>query len=106
MGISHLIELKTLREKEKLLVTSNFSFYHYVFKSCLLFMRQNKYLWSKGLKITILAGLVVAFFGLLVEMWLGGCVERGLGQLVRRLIDWSIDWLIDRSIDWLIDWLM
>ena len=29
--------------------TSNFSFAHYVFKSCLLLMRQNEYLWSKGL---------------------------------------------------------
>ena len=36
--------------KEKLLVTSNFSFSHNVFKSCLLLMRQNEYLWNKGLK--------------------------------------------------------
>ena len=48
-GYSYLIELKTLWEKEKLLVTSNFPFSHYVFKSCLLLMRQNEYLWSKGL---------------------------------------------------------
>ena len=48
-GYSYLIELKTLREKEKLLVTSNFSFSNNVFKSCLLLMRQNEYLWSKGL---------------------------------------------------------
>ena len=27
---------------------SNFSFSHNVFKSCLLLMRQNEYLWSKG----------------------------------------------------------
>ena len=47
---SNLIELKTLWEKEKLLVTSNFSFSHNVFKSCLLLMRQNDYLWSKRLK--------------------------------------------------------
>ena len=45
----YLIEYKTLYEKEKLLITSNFSFSHYVFKSCLLLMRQNEYLWSKGL---------------------------------------------------------
>ena len=49
-GYNHLIELKTLWEKEKLLVTSNFSFSHNVFKSCLLLMRQNEYLWIKGLK--------------------------------------------------------
>ena len=40
---NYLIELKTLWEKEKLLVTSNFSFFHNVFKSCLLLMRQNEY---------------------------------------------------------------
>ena len=40
----NVIELKTLWEKEKLLVTSNFSFSHNVFKSCLLLMRQNEYL--------------------------------------------------------------
>ena len=28
---------------------SNFSFSHNVFKSCLLLMRQNEYLWSRGL---------------------------------------------------------
>ena len=46
---SYLIELKILLEKEKLLITSNFAFSHNVFKSCLLLMRQNEYLWSKGL---------------------------------------------------------
>ena len=46
---NYLIELKTLWEKEKLLVTSNFSFTHNVFKSCLLSMRQNEYLGSKGI---------------------------------------------------------
>ena len=41
---NYLIEKKTLWEKEKLLVTSNFSFSHNVFKSCVLLMRQNEYL--------------------------------------------------------------
>ena len=36
-------------EKEKLLVTSNLSFSNNVFKSRLLLMRQNEYLWRKGL---------------------------------------------------------
>ena len=45
---SYLIEHKTLWVKEKLLVTSNFSFSHNVFKSYLLLMCQNEYLWSKG----------------------------------------------------------
>ena len=30
-------------------IASNFFFSHYVFKSYLLLMRQNEYLWSKGL---------------------------------------------------------
>ena len=34
---------------KQLLVRSNFSFSHDVFKSCLLLMHQNEYLWSKGL---------------------------------------------------------
>ena len=49
-GSNYLIEKKTLWEKKKLLVMSNFFFSHYVFKSCLLWMRQNEYLWSKWLK--------------------------------------------------------
>ena len=36
-------------EKKKLLITSNFFFSHIVFKSCLLFMCQNEYLWRKEL---------------------------------------------------------
>ena len=44
-----MIVQKTLWEKEKLLVTSNFSFSHNVFKSCLVLMCQNENLWSKGL---------------------------------------------------------
>ena len=50
MGHNYLIEKKTLWEKKKLLVTSNFFFSHNIFKNCLLLMRQNEYLWSKGLK--------------------------------------------------------
>ena len=38
-GYNFLIEWKTLREKMKFLVTSNFFFSHNVFKSCLLLMR-------------------------------------------------------------------
>ena len=49
-GYNYLMDQKTLWEKEKLLVTSNFSFSHNVFNSYLLLMRQNEYLWSKGLK--------------------------------------------------------
>ena len=48
-GYNYLIEKKTLWEKEKLLVMSNFSFSHNVFKSCQLLMRQTQYLRSKGL---------------------------------------------------------
>ena len=48
MEYKYLIEWKTLSEKEKLLVTNNFFFPHNVFKSCLLLMCYNEYLWSKG----------------------------------------------------------
>ena len=58
-GYNYLIEKKTLWEKDKLLVTSNFSFSHNVFKSCLLFMHQNEYLWSKGLKMAEMAEYVL-----------------------------------------------
>ena len=60
-GYSYLIELKTLWEMEKLLVMSNFSFSHNVFKSCLLLMCQNEYLWSKGLNAIILDGWLVVW---------------------------------------------
>ena len=49
----NLIELNTWWEKKKLLVTSNFSFSHNVFKSCLFLMHQNQYRWSKGLCKTL-----------------------------------------------------
>ena len=47
------IQLSDLAEnivgKEEIaLVTSNFPFAHNVFKGCLLLMRLNVYLWSKG----------------------------------------------------------
>ena len=41
--------VEALLEKEKLLVTSNFSFSQNVCKSCLVLMNQNEYLWNKGL---------------------------------------------------------
>ena len=50
-GYKNLIEQKTFWEKEKLLITSNFFFSHNVFKSWMLLMLQNEYLWNKGLKI-------------------------------------------------------
>ena len=51
-GYSYLIELKTLWEKEKLLVMRNFSISHNVFKRCLLLMHQNEYLWNKELMLS------------------------------------------------------
>ena len=52
MGIkfSDCVE-KKFSEKEKLLVTNNFSFSHNVFKSCLLVMHQTEYVWSKGITL-------------------------------------------------------
>ena len=50
MGIQLSDWLENTVEKGKLLVKINFSFSHYVFKSCLLLMRQNEYLWSEDFK--------------------------------------------------------
>ena len=62
-GHGYLIELKTLWKKEKLLVMSNFSFSHYVFKSCQLLMRQNECLWSKGLNMfALLTSLFIYWY--------------------------------------------
>ena len=49
MGISIIwLSRKHCGKRAKLLVTSNFFFSHYVFKSCLLLMCSNEYPWSKG----------------------------------------------------------
>ena len=50
MGIQLFDWVENIVGKEKLLRMSNFSFSHNVFKSYLLLMWQNEYLWSKGLK--------------------------------------------------------
>ena len=44
---------KTLWEKEKLLITSNFSFSHSVFKRLVLLTRKNWGLFGKGLSVSI-----------------------------------------------------
>ena len=49
MAESSPYQQKTLWEKEKLLLTSNFSFYHSVFKRFLLQTRKNQGLFGKGL---------------------------------------------------------
>ena len=48
-GYNYQIKYKTLWEKEKSLVSSNFSFFHNAFKSCLMLISQKEYLWRKGL---------------------------------------------------------
>ena len=45
------LSTKHCGEEEKMLVMSNFSYSHNVFKSCLLLMHQSEYLWSKGLTL-------------------------------------------------------
>ena len=51
MAVSSQNGLKTLREKEKLLVTSNFSFPHSVFKRLVMQTRKNQGLFGKGLTL-------------------------------------------------------
>ena len=50
MAESPFKRVETLWEKEKLLVTSNFSFSHSVFKRLVLQTRKNQGLFGKGLK--------------------------------------------------------
>ena len=53
MAESSSNRLKTLWEKEKLLITSNFSFSHSVFKRLILQTRKNQGLFGKGLKVAL-----------------------------------------------------
>ena len=50
MGIQLSDLVEEIVEKGEIVVMSDFSF-HSVFKSCLLLMRQNEYLWSKALRL-------------------------------------------------------
>ena len=52
MGIQLFDKVENIVGKGEI-VMSNFSFSRNVFKSFLLLMRQNEYLWSKGLSITV-----------------------------------------------------
>ena len=69
-------------EKEKLLIKSNFSFSHNVFKSCLLLMHQNEYLLCKGLTaepdsaVSSVAALRTRVHW--SDLWLGQYFTRGL----------------------------
>ena len=54
MAKSFLKGEKTLWKKEKLLVTSNFSFSHSVFKRLVLQTRKNQGLFGKGLRRTVM----------------------------------------------------
>ena len=66
---------KTVWEKEKLLVTSNFSFSHSVFKRLLLQTRKNQGLFGKGLKVYVWhmkVEIIVAFGAFLVHSGVSG----------------------------------
>ena len=69
--------LKTLCEKEKLLVTSNCSFSHSVFKRLVLQTRENQGLFGKGLRTKLnFCNLVLSF--LKTSMFL----DKGTGSLI------------------------
>ena len=55
MAESSLNGKKPLWEKEKLLVTSNFSFSHSVLKGIVLQTRKNQGLFGKGLPLTVVS---------------------------------------------------
>ena len=56
-------QVETLWEKEKLLVTSNFSFSHGVFKRLVLQTCKNQGLFGKGLKPCLLSSIVYRLHG-------------------------------------------
>ena len=60
------------------LVVSNFSFSHNVFKICLLLMRENEYLWSKG--YSSLKSIIKDQFTTLPFFWLGGGLAWDTGR--------------------------
>ena len=49
MGIQLTAWVENIMGKGEIACYEQFLFYHNVFKSCLVLMRQNKYLWSEGL---------------------------------------------------------
>ena len=69
---------KTLWEKEKLLITSNFSFSHSVFKRLVLQTRKNQGLFGKGLRKVKAVG---KWLVMLEQVGVGG-VETGCLRLV------------------------
>ena len=76
MGIQLCDRILKMWEKEKLLVTSNFSFSHNVFKRYLLLISQNEYLWSKGLTFY---HTIMTFMNLIEEAFKKNC---GKGKIV------------------------
>ena len=89
MAESFLKGQKTLWAKEKLLVTSNFSFFHSVFKRRILQTSKNKDLktggrWFRGLMIVIATGFIPpSSISIVViwerSQWLGKNIERSTG---------------------------
>ena len=116
---------KTLCEKEKLLVTGNFSFSHHVFRSCMSFVRQNAALSGNGLNCTTL--LIVTkcsweyslcysprFLNLKVKQSLIGQTMQILHSQsevtlpVLLILENSGKWITENVLQncWLIDWLV
>ena len=77
-GFNYMIEYKTLWEKEKLFITSNFFFSDNVFKSCLSLMHQYEYLWSKRLreKRSILVQVYSILTNQIIQYFLLKCLRR------------------------------
>ena len=61
MAESYLNGKKTLWEKEKLLVTSNFSFSRRVYKRLVLHTGKNQGLFGKGLSYPVLSNAIFCF---------------------------------------------
>ena len=86
MAESSLKWLKTLWEKEKLLVTSNFSFSHSVFKRLLLQTRKNQSFFEKGLNTMghVILKMLTSNLGWLLNIKRGNLLK---GQISLKYCD-------------------
>ena len=93
MRISLQKELKTLWQREKLLVLSNFSFCHDVFKSRQMQGRQKASICGKGLSwrnFKFIAGLTLFHIQQIRNIWLWKCLLKNMENL------WVVVYLLKR----------
>ena len=83
---------KTLWEKEKLLVTSNFSFSQSVFKGLVLQTRKNQGLFGKGLNLVLL-------FDFKIELTLSVGTKDGFCSIKATFVRIGASWYVPADLD-------